>query len=102
MSIRMVLKTIKNKDMGRSYNLKKSPINNGTAAKPSPMKEPITAALVGAAASALIGGGFSAVQGSQNRKAQEKAQKEQKAADASQSAQASIGSKQIGTSTKLV
>ncbi len=91
MSTRMVLKTIKNKDMGRSYNLKKSPINKGTAAKPSPMKSAIVAALVGAAASGLIGGGISAIGGAKNRKAQEKAQKEQEAANAAQSAQAGIG-----------
>ena len=72
MLVRMVLKTIKNKDMGRSYNLKKSPINKGTAAKPSPMKEPIiTAALIGLGATAL-GAGAGAIQGSKNRKKQEK------------------------------
>jgi len=81
----MVLKTIKNKDMGRSYNLKKSPINKGTAAKPSPMKEPLSAlalTLIGSAVTAGIGAGAGAIQGSKNRKKQEKLQKEQEAADA--------------------
>lgn len=87
--------------MGRSYNLKKSPINKGTAAKPSPMKEPITAALVGAAASALIGGGISAIQGSKNRKKQEELQKEQEAAAAAQGAQAGIGKKLGGGKTRI-
>ena len=84
MLTRTVLKTIKNKDMSRSYNLKKSPINKGTAAKPSPMKEPIiTAALIGLGATAL-GAGASAVQGSKNRRFQEQLQKEQQADDATQ------------------
>lgn len=68
MSIRMVLRTIKNKDMGRSYNLKNSPINKGTAAKPSPMKEPITLAIAGAAASGLIGGGLNLIEGAKKKK----------------------------------
>ncbi len=58
--------------MGRSYNLKNSPINKGTAAKPSPMKEPITAALVGAAASGLISGVSSLIGGAKRKKEQEK------------------------------
>ena len=84
--------------MGRSYNLKKSPINKGAAAKPSPMKEPLSAlalTLIGSAVSAGIGAGTSAIQGSKNRKAQEKLQKEQEAAAATQSAQAGL-SKNIG------
>ncbi len=101
MSIRVVLKTIKNKDMGRSYNLKKSPINKGTAAKPSPMKEPITtAALISLGATAL-GAGASAVQGSANRKKQEKLQKEQEAAAAAQSAQTGIGKNLGGSKTRI-
>ena len=99
MSTRMVLKTIKNKNMGRSYNLKKSPINKGYAAKPSPMKEPISL-LIGLATTA-IGAGASAIQGSKNRKAQEKAQKEQEAANAAQSAQAGIG-KNLGGSKERI
>ena len=44
--------------MGRSYNLKNSPINKGTAAKPSPMKEPVSfLAGLGAGVSALFTGG---------------------------------------------
>jgi len=84
---------IKYKNMGRSYNLKKSPINKGTAAKPSPMKEPISllASLLIAGATSAIGAGSSAIQGSKNRKAAQKAQKEQEAANASQSAIAGIG-----------
>lgn len=85
--------------MGRSYNLKKSPINKGTAAKPSPMKEPISL-LIGLG-TAAIGAGASAVQGSKNRKAQEKAQKEQEAANAAQSAQAGIG-KNLGGSKERI
>lgn len=101
MSTRMVLKTIKNKGMGRSYNLKKSPINKGTAAKPSPMKEPIiTAALIGLAATAL-GAGASAVQGSKNRKKQEKIAKEQEAAAATQSAQAGLSKNLGGGKTRI-
>ena len=38
--------------MGRSYNLKNSPINKGTAAKPSPTKAIFTGALLGLAAGA--------------------------------------------------
>ena len=95
MSIKMALKTIKNKNMGRSYNLKKSPINKGTAAKPSPMKEPVSLAI------GLIGAGASAIQGSINRSAQEKAQHQQQASDASRNALANMGTK-IGSDTKLV
>jgi len=59
--------------MGRSYNLKNSPINKGTAAKPSPMKGAIAAALVGAAASGLISG-VSGLIGSAKRKKEMKKQ----------------------------
>tara|TARA_R110002012_G_scaffold254718_1_gene433812 strand:+ start:188 stop:460 length:273 start_codon:yes stop_codon:yes gene_type:complete len=58
--------------MGRSYNLKKSPINKGTAAKPSPVK--IVGALVGAAASGLISGVSSAIGSAKRKKEQEKLQ----------------------------
>lgn len=63
--------------MGRSYNLKKSPINKGTAAKPSPAKELISA-LIAAGITAAASAGTAAVQGKKNRKAQEKIQQEQK------------------------
>ena len=60
-----------------AYRMKKSPINKGTAAKPSPMKEPIiTAALIGLGATAL-GAGAGAIQGSKNRKKQDEIQKAQ-------------------------
>lgn len=73
MSIRMVLKTTKNKDMGRSYNLKKSPINKGTAAKPSPMKiEPVTTAALISAGAMLVGKGIDAVGGAKKKKEMKK------------------------------
>ena len=58
--------------MGRSYNLKNSPINKGTAAKPSPMTMPpaIVAALVGSAASGLISGVSGLFSSAKNKKAQ--------------------------------
>ena len=99
MSIRMALKTIKNKNMGRSYNLKKSPINKGTAAKPSPMKEPISL-LIGLGGAAITAGA-NAIGGAKNRKAQEIAQYQQQSRDASQNALANMGTK-IGSNTKLV
>ena len=90
--------------MGRSYNLKKSPINKGTAAKPSPAKDfgAISGPLIAAAITAAASAGTAAYQGKKNRKAQEKISKEQEAAAATQSAQEGIGGKQIGSSTKLV
>ena len=47
--------------MGRSYNLKGSPINRGTAAKPSPTKALPLAALIGAG-TMLVSKGISAYQ----------------------------------------
>jgi len=84
--------------MGRSYNLKKSPINKGTAAKPSPAK---LAGLAVGLITTAIGGGISAATAAKNRKEQEKLQKEQIANDASQNVITSMSSK-IGSDTKLV
>ncbi len=66
--------------MGRSYNLKKSPINKGTAAKPSPTKVIGTGAamLIAAGITAATGATTAAVQGKKNRKAQEEISQEQK------------------------
>tara|TARA_R110002012_G_scaffold193677_1_gene361308 strand:- start:767 stop:1054 length:288 start_codon:yes stop_codon:yes gene_type:complete len=73
----MTVKALKKKNnMGRSYNLKKSPINKGTAAKPSPVKDfglisgPIAAALIGSA----VSGGIGAVSQSAASKKAEKQQ----------------------------
>ena len=64
--------------MGRSYNLKNSPINKGTAAKPSPAKDFGISALIAAGITAAASAGTAAYQGKKNRKAQEKIQQEQK------------------------
>jgi hypothetical protein len=93
--------------MGRSYNLKKSPINKGYAAKPSPMKEPfmstaLGAAIIGGAASAAVGGGISAIVAAQNRKkaAAEKAQAAAQTTETGADKMAKAGSGAQGT--KLV
>lgn len=66
--------------MGRSYNLKKSPINKGTAANPSPAKAlgTLAVALISSAVTTGLGAGASAIQGKKNRKVQEKIQQDQK------------------------
>ena len=90
--------------MGRSYNLKKSPINKGTAAKPSPMKAPLSALAIGllsSAAGAAVSGGIGAASSAAANKKAEKAQKEEAARQSSQDATASIGNKKIGTSSKI-
>ena len=102
----------------RSYNLKKSPINKGTAAKPSPMKDfglisgPLIAAAltkaalakaaitagVGAAVSGGIGAISKGVAGKKQSKAQAKSEAQQRRAAAT----ASTGKKEIGTGSKIV
>jgi len=72
----------------------------GPNQKKSPMKEPITLALIGLGTAAL-GAGTSSIQGAKNRKTANKNQKEQEAADAKSNAIAGI-SKKIGSSTKII
>jgi|21_taG_2_1085346.scaffolds.fasta_scaffold35821_2 formiminotetrahydrofolate cyclodeaminase len=72
----MTVKELKKKNnMGRSYNLKNSPINKGTAAKPSPVKlGGLGVALVGSAASGLITGVSNLIGGAKRKKEMKKLQ----------------------------
>ena len=64
--------------MGRSYNLKKSPINRGTAAKPAPTKDFGISALIASGITAAVSASTAAYQGKKNRKVQEEIQQDQK------------------------
>jgi archaellum component FlaG (FlaF/FlaG flagellin family) len=56
-----------------AYNMKNSPINKGTAAKPSPMREFFSAAtLIGAGVSAVLGAGTTAISKAQDKKNKKK------------------------------
>ena len=103
-----------------AYQMKNSPINKGTAAKPSPMKEPVTgiAALIAGAkaalatkvgtaiatgvASTVAGKGIGTIGKGKARRKEEKLHKEQQAREASANLAENIGSKQIGTGSRIV
>ena len=74
----------------------------GPNQKKSPMKLPITTAILASMAGAAVSGGIGALSKSASNKKAEKAQKEQAAREASENAAASIGKKKIGSSTKLI
>jgi len=80
-----------------AYNMKKSPINKGTAAKPSPMREFFSAAaLTTAAITAAIGAGTTAISKSKaNKKAKKDAliaEKKQKNTNVKESMSNTMGS----------
>ena len=95
-----------------AYQMKNSPINKGTAAKPSPMKvEPVTTGILAtilasktaaAAATAAVTGGIGAISKADAEKKEEKLMKEQTAKNLSAKATENIGSKQIGTGSNLL
>lgn len=85
------------------YKMKNSPINKGTAAKPSParkaspMKEPFTTALIGAGISAAVGAGTAAIKGAKARKQAKKdamvAKKQEAHAATKEAASTEVGGK---------
>ena len=81
-----------------AYHMKSSPINKGTAANPSPMKEPfsLTAALITAGIGAAVSGGTAAISGAQKKKAAKKAAKEQKSAEANAAVSSNMANADVG------
>ena len=99
-----------------AYQMKNSPSNKGTAAKPSPMRvEPVTTGILAtilaskaataaatAGATAAVTGGIGAISKADAEKKEEKLMKEQTAKNLSAKATENIGSKQIGTGSNLL
>jgi hypothetical protein len=85
--------------MGTPFKMKGHELPGPNQRSASPMKEPITAALIGAAASGLIGGTTSAIgAGAKKRKAKKAAAQEKAAAGAQQAGSLGVEKK----SSKLV